>query len=155
MRFLVLTVGKWKHAPERALWEHYVARLPWEVQLKELAAAAAASPAEQKRKETEALIAAARQWGADKLVFLDETGKAPPSEAFAAQLGRWRDGGDRAVAFLIGGDHGHDRARLTEAQLTLSFGPMTWPHLLVRGLLAEQLYRAYAILSGHPYHRAG
>jgi 23S rRNA (pseudouridine1915-N3)-methyltransferase len=152
---LVATIGKWKHAPEKALWEQYAARLPWELTLKELPAASAATPAEQKRRETEALMQAARQWGTEKLVFLDETGKTLASEAFAAQLGRWRDGGDRAVAFLIGGDHGHDRARLAEGQLTLSLGAMTWPHLLVRGLLAEQLYRAHAILSGHPYHRAG
>lgn len=154
MRLLVAAIGKWKHAPERALWEQYAERLPGGIMLKELPPAAAAQPAEQRQRETEALMLAARAWGAEKLIFLDETGKNLPSEVFAAQLGRWRDGGDRAFAFLIGGDHGHDKARLKEGHLCLSLGAMTWPHLLVRGLLAEQLYRAHAILSGHPYHRA-
>ena len=153
MRLLVATIGKWKHAPERALWEQYAERLPGGITLKELPSAQAAQPAEQKQRETEALLQAARAWGAEKIVFLDETGRNVTSEAFAAQLGKWRDGGDRAFAFLIGGDHGHDKGRLKEGHLTLSLGTMTWPHLLVRGLLAEQLYRAHAILSGHPYHR--
>jgi 23S rRNA (pseudouridine1915-N3)-methyltransferase len=154
MRCLVLATGKWKHAPEKALWEQYASRLPWELSLRELPAITASQPQEQRARETEAMLAAARQWGAERLVFLDETGPALSSEAFAAKLGRWRDEGDRAIAFLIGGDHGHDKARLREGHLVLSLGAMTWPHLLVRGLLAEQLYRAYAILSGHPYHRA-
>jgi 23S rRNA (pseudouridine1915-N3)-methyltransferase len=154
MRILVLTFGKWKHAPERALWEQYAARLPWDVTLKEMPSLAAAQPEEQKQRETEVALVAARQWGAEKIIFLDETGKSLTSEAFAAQIGRWRDGGDRAFAFLVGGDHGHDKARLKDGHLALSLGVMTWPHLLVRGLLAEQLYRAHAILTGHPYHRS-
>ncbi|MBY0354200.1 MAG: 23S rRNA (pseudouridine(1915)-N(3))-methyltransferase RlmH [Rickettsiales bacterium] len=153
MRLLIATTGKWKHSPERALWDHYVQRMPWECTLKELPALAAAHPQEQRMRETEALILCAKQWGAQKLIFLDETGKALTSEAFAAQMGRWRDDGDRSFAFLIGGDHGHDKNRLPEGQLTLALGTMTWPHLLVRALLAEQIYRVHAILTGHPYHR--
>ena len=75
-------------------------------------------------------------------------------EAFAARLAGVRDGGAGVAAFLIGGPDGHAAAALERANLTLSLGPMTWPHLLVRAMLAEQLWRAAAILSGHPYHRA-
>lgn len=154
MRAMILTIGKWKHSPEKSLWEQYAARLPWELSLRELPSIAAAQPEEQRRRETESLIAAAKQGGADKLIFLDETGKLLSSEMLAEQLGKWRDHGDRNFAFLIGGDHGHDKTRLRDGNLTLALGAMTWPHLLVRVLLAEQLYRSHAILTGHPYHRA-
>ncbi|MBL6957580.1 MAG: 23S rRNA (pseudouridine(1915)-N(3))-methyltransferase RlmH, partial [Rhodospirillales bacterium] len=86
-------------------------------------------------------------------VVLDETGKNLGSRAFAEKLSRWRDDGRRDAAFLIGGADGHDGAVLKAADLVLSFGSLTWPHMLVRGMLAEQLFRAQSILSGHPYHR--
>ena len=84
---------------------------------------------------------------------LDESGEPLSSRAFADRLARWRDDG-RDLAFLIGGADGHGEAVLARADLVLSLGAMTWPHLLVRALLAEQLYRAHAILSHHPYHRS-
>ena len=75
------------------------------------------------------------------------------SAAFAGLLGRWRDEGVRDIAFLVGGAEGLDGSVREAAALTLSLGAMTWPHLLARALLAEQLYRAQSILTGHPYHR--
>lgn len=84
---------------------------------------------------------------------LDLGGEAPTSEALAARLARWEEAG-RAPCFLIGGAEGLDPAVLARAEWRLSLGPMTWPHFLVRGMLAEQLYRAQAIRTGHPYHRA-
>jgi 23S rRNA (pseudouridine1915-N3)-methyltransferase len=91
---------------------------------------------------------------ADALVVaLDERGVTLSSRDLAARLGGWRDSGRREIAFLIGGADGLGRAALDRAALVLSLGPMTWPHLLVRVMLAEQLYRAVAILQGHPYHR--
>ena len=87
------------------------------------------------------------------VIALDEHGKTMPSAAFANQLGRWRDDGRQAVSFVIGGADGLDPAFARSADLTLSFSPLTWPHQLVRIMLAEQLYRATTILSGHPYHR--
>lgn len=86
-------------------------------------------------------------------VVLDEHGKTISSQAFATQIGRWRDDGRQAVSFVIGGADGHGREMLSSADLTLSFSPLTWPHQLVRIMLAEQLYRTTTILSGHPYHR--
>jgi 23S rRNA (pseudouridine1915-N3)-methyltransferase len=88
------------------------------------------------------------------LVALDERGKSMTSEAFARQLAVWRDQGEARVVFAIGGHDGLPAAVKKHARLTLSFGAQTWPHLLVRTMLAEQLYRAMTILSGHPYHRA-
>ncbi len=88
-------------------------------------------------------------------VVLDERGKALTSAVFAEQLGRWRDDGVREARFLIGAADGHDHAERDQADLLLSFGTLTWPHMLARAMLAEQLWRATSILAGHPYHREG
>ena len=88
-------------------------------------------------------------------VVLDERGEALSSTAFASKLEGWRDGGKREVRFLIGAADGHDAAQRDCADLLLSFGAATWPHLLARAMLAEQLYRATSWLAGHPYHRQG
>ena len=88
------------------------------------------------------------------IVALDERGRAEPSEAFAKRLGHWRDAGVGDIAFLIGGAGGLAPEIRESAAHTLAFGPATWPHMLARVMLAEQLYRAVTILSGHPYHRA-
>lgn len=87
------------------------------------------------------------------LVALDRRGRTLDSASFAARLGRWRDDGVADLVFLIGGADGHTEALLKDCTLTLSFGAMTWPHLLARAMLAEQIYRAQQILAGHPYHR--
>ncbi|OQW47378.1 MAG: 23S rRNA (pseudouridine(1915)-N(3))-methyltransferase RlmH [Proteobacteria bacterium SG_bin6] len=90
-----------------------------------------------------------------KRVLLDETGAMLGSKAFAEQLGHWRDEGVREARFLIGAADGFSDAERGEADLLLSFGRLTWPHLLARAMLAEQLYRATSILANHPYHREG
>ncbi len=89
-----------------------------------------------------------------RLVLLDERGTALSSEDFAALLARWRDAGVREARFMIGAADGHSDAERAGADLLLAFGPATWPHLLARAMLLEQLYRATTILAGHPYHRA-
>ncbi|WP_016745060.1 23S rRNA (pseudouridine(1915)-N(3))-methyltransferase RlmH, partial [Rhizorhabdus wittichii] len=89
------------------------------------------------------------------LVMLDEKGEQLGSMAFAEKLGRWRDDGRREVRFLIGAADGFDEAQRREADLLFAFGKATWPHLLARAMLAEQLWRAPSILAGHPYHREG
>ncbi len=87
-------------------------------------------------------------------IAVDERGEVPSSPDFAGWLARWRDEGTRDVAFLIGGADGLPDAVKRECARSLSFGPMVWPHMLARVMLAEQLYRAVAILAGTPYHRA-
>ena len=89
-----------------------------------------------------------------RTVLLDERGKAMTSEDFAHLLGRWRDEGVRETRFMLGAADGHSDAERASADLLLAFGPATWPHMLARAMLIEQLYRATTILAGHPYHRA-
>jgi 23S rRNA (pseudouridine1915-N3)-methyltransferase len=91
--------------------------------------------------------------GPGRTVALDERGRDLPSTDLAALLARWRDDGVRETRFLIGAADGHDAATRDKADLLLGFGRATWPHMLVRAMLAEQLYRALSILDGHPYHR--
>ncbi len=105
------------------------------------------------RKSEEARIIREHLPEAGIFVALDEHGKTQGSEDFAQRLARWRDDGKQAVTFLIGGADGIEPDLVKTADVTLSFSPLTWPHQLVRIMLAEQLYRATTILSRHPYHR--
>lgn len=151
MRVLVAAVGRIRPGPERALFDHYAKRLSWPVRVQEIALPHALPPDRQREKEGELLLAAVPAGAA--MVALDGQGRQLSSEAFAHRLGEWRDSGIRDLAFLIGGAEGLSEAVRSAANLVLSLGEMTWPHLLVRALLAEQLYRAETILAGHPYHR--
>jgi 23S rRNA (pseudouridine1915-N3)-methyltransferase len=150
MRVLILAAGKIKPGPERALYEHYAARLEPKPTLIEIEEKRPLGGAELKAREA-ALLRAKRPKNA-LLVALDERGTPLASPDFARKLGLWRDSG-RDLAFLIGGADGLDPGLRAEADFLWSLGPLTWPHLLVRGLVAEQLFRAQSILKGHPYHR--
>jgi 23S rRNA (pseudouridine1915-N3)-methyltransferase len=108
------------------------------------------SAAEIRRREGEAMLAALPSTALP--VALDLGGSMPDTESLAALLTRWDEAG-RSPCFLIGGAEGLDPAVQARAEYRLSLGPLTWPHFLVRGMLAEQLYRAQAIRTGHPYHR--
>jgi 23S rRNA (pseudouridine1915-N3)-methyltransferase len=146
----VIAIGRARDTPEAALFARYAARLRPPLALSELPEGRGA-PAEVKRREGEALLAALPP---DAFaVALDRTGAAADSAALAAQLERWLGMG-RTLCFLIGGAEGLDAPVLRRADHVLSFGTMTWPHMLARVMLAEQLYRARSIVSGHPYHRA-
>ncbi len=150
MRLLILAAGKAKAGPEKALFETYAQRLPQPPLLIEIEEKRPLSSPERKTKEAELLLAKLPE-GAFA-VALDARGKTLSSEDFAKKLAGWRDQG-RDLAFLIGGADGHGEAVLVRADLKLSLGPMTWPHMLVRVLLAEQLWRAHSLNTGHPYHR--
>lgn len=145
----LVAVGRARDGPEAALTGHYLRRLAWPVRLVEVREAA--DRPDRRRREGQALQAALPQ-GAT-VVALDRQGKALASQDFAELLRRWRDSGVGEVVFIIGGADGLDPAVLERADFTLSLGPMTWPHLLARVLLAEQLYRASTLIAGHPYHR--
>jgi 23S rRNA (pseudouridine1915-N3)-methyltransferase len=151
VNILIAAVGRAKPGPERDLYEAYIGRVPWRIDLKEIEIRKEASTDVRRTREGESLLAVVPDKA--RVVVLDERGKAEASAAFAARLGGWRDDGIRHVAFLIGGADGHDASVRKRADAILSFGAMTWPHLLVRAMLAEQLYRAHSILAGHPYHR--
>ncbi|MCW3477567.1 23S rRNA (pseudouridine(1915)-N(3))-methyltransferase RlmH [Limobrevibacterium gyesilva] len=147
----MVVVGRLGRGPEAELFARYNDRVRPKLRVTEIAEARG-SAAEIKRREAVALLAAVPA-GAFA-VALDLGGRVLDSESFAAQLTRWRDTG-KQLCFLIGGAEGLDASVIARADQVLSLGPLTWPHLLVRVLLAEQLFRARAIAAGHPYHRAG
>lgn len=152
MRLWLAAVGRAKPGPELDLFQQYARRLTPALTLREVEEKRPLPVPERKLREGELLLAAIPAGAI--VVALDERGKSIGSEVFAERLGRWRDDGVGDVAFLIGGADGHGDAVRARADLLLSFGAMTWPHMLVRAMAAEQLWRAQAILSGHPYHRA-
>lgn len=151
MQIVVAAVGRARRDAMARIFDLYAARLQWPISLKEVEFRKPLPAAQLKEKEGELLLAAVPA-GA-MLVALDERGEILTSADFSSRLGRWRDDGVPSVAFLIGGADGHGESVRQRADLLLSLGRMTWPHLLVRGMLAEQLYRAQQILAGHPYHR--
>lgn len=136
----VIARGKIGRSPEAELVERYAKRIAWPVKLTELPETGGRIPEPQSPFRT---------------VLLDERGRQMGSEDFARQLETWRDGGIRETRFVIGAADGHGGAARDEADLLLAFGAATWPHLLARAMLMEQLFRATSILAGHPYHRAG
>ncbi|WP_341704671.1 23S rRNA (pseudouridine(1915)-N(3))-methyltransferase RlmH [Ferrovibrio sp.] len=144
--------GRAKHDAAQSLLEDYRARLPWPVTIREVEDRRQGGNAADRKAREGALLLAAVPKGA-VIVALDEKGRSLSSRQFAETLAGWRDGGEQEVAFLIGGADGHDAAVLDRARLTLSLSAMTWPHLLARMLLLEQLYRAWSLQAGHPYHR--
>lgn len=135
----IIARGKIGRSPEAELVRRYEQRIVWPCRLTELPEQGGKLPAPQAPLKT---------------VVLDERGKQLGSTEFAALLGRWRDNGTREARFLIGGADGHGAETRANADLLLGFGSATWPHLLARAMLLEQLYRATTILAGHPYHRA-
>jgi 23S rRNA (pseudouridine1915-N3)-methyltransferase len=136
----IVARGKIGRSPEAELVERYVKRILWPIRLTELPERGGTVPPLAANSVT---------------IALDERGEALTSTALARQLEMWRDSGKREARFLIGAADGHLEPDRNGAALLLSFGPATWPHLLVRAMLAEQLFRATSILANHPYHRAG
>jgi len=159
VRISIFAVGRMKQGPERELVARYLGRAAASGKalgltgfaVTELAESRASSTMARRSDEARALRDIVS--GSRALIALDERGTVMGSAEFAARLGRWRDDGAETAGFVIGGADGLDPAFVKEANLSLSFSPLTWPHQLVRIMLAEQLYRATTILSGHPYHR--
>jgi 23S rRNA (pseudouridine1915-N3)-methyltransferase len=160
MRIGLFAVGRLKSGPEKDLAARYFdlfakAGPAVGLEFSRIAevAESRASNAETRKREEAAMLSKALAEGS-VLVLLDERGKALDSETFANLLGGYRDQGKRELMIAIGGADGLDPALYDRADAVLCLGKMTWPHQLVRVLIAEQLYRAVTILSGHPYHRA-
>lgn len=152
MRFHLLAVGRARDDAARALFRDYAARLTPPLELREIEIKKRLPPDELKLREGEGLLAAVPRGAA--VVVLDERGGVMDSVALSKWIERTRDQGVADAAFLIGGADGHSDAVRARADLVLSLGAMTWPHMLVRALIAEQLYRSQCLLAGHPYHRA-
>jgi 23S rRNA (pseudouridine1915-N3)-methyltransferase len=151
IRIVILAVGKQRRGPLVDLQTEYIKRLVPPPAIIELDEKRKLPPPQLKAREAELILAAVPS-GA-RLVALDEKGAAWSSRELAERLARWRDQGVATMAFAIGGADGLGQAVIERADAVLSLGAMTWPHLLVRSLLLEQLYRAQQILAGHPYHR--
>jgi len=160
MRLVVAAVGRLKRGPERDLAERYGERAAKAGRAVGIRAVTISETDESRARRTkdrlteEAAALSAVIATQSAVVALDERGESLASEALAQRIGRWRDEGRPALVVLIGGPDGLDPGLLAKADLRLAFGRMTWPHQLVRIMILEQLYRAIAILSGHPYHRA-
>lgn len=136
----IVARGKIGRSPERELVDRYLERIAWPTRVTELPERGGKLP----------LLPA------DSIsVVLDERGKPLSSVELASSLARWRDAGKREARFMIGAADGHEASLREDADLLLSFGQATWPHLLVRAMLAEQLYRSTSIIANHPYHREG
>ena len=156
MRVHLIAVGRLRAGPERDLVEEYFQRFDRTGRPLGLGPVVEHEVEDKKNLGMAAeadLLARAVPSGA-VLVTLDERGKLMSSPEFAAMLARWRDGGRQDVAFVIGGADGIDPILRAKADASVSFGAMVWPHMLVRVMIAEQLYRAATILGGGPYHRA-
>ena len=136
----IIARGKIGRSSEAEMVERYLKRIGWPTKVTELPDRGGMIPLAPPASVT---------------IALDERGEAVSSIVFAKKLEGWRDGGKREARFLIGAADGHDEARRVEADWLLSFGPATWPHMLARVMLAEQLFRATSILANHPYHREG
>jgi 23S rRNA (pseudouridine1915-N3)-methyltransferase len=159
VRLLIATVGRLKSGPERELCERYLTRardagralrfVP--IDVAEIAESNARRPADRMAEEAKGLLAAVPV--GSRKIALDARGKTMSSEDFAKRLAGWRDQGAAAVTFFIGGADGLDDSVRRAADLSVAYGAATFPHQLVRMLLAEQIYRSVTILAGHPYHR--
>ena len=136
----IIARGKIGRSPEAELTDRYLKRIPWPTKVTELPDRGGFLPDAPPNAVT---------------VVLDERGQTLSSIEFARKLENWRDTGRREVRFLIGAADGHQEELRGKADLLMSFGPATWPHLLVRSMLAEQIFRAISILASHPYHREG
>jgi 23S rRNA (pseudouridine1915-N3)-methyltransferase len=151
MRVTIAAVGRDRSGPTRDLFEEYCRRCPWPIRLHEISPRTT-GPLERRRAEEAERLSGAFA-GAAALIALEENGRNLTSRALATKIGAWQRQGRGELAFVIGGPDGLDPALMGRADLVLALGRMTWPHRLVRVLLAEQLYRAATILAGHPYHR--
>jgi 23S rRNA (pseudouridine1915-N3)-methyltransferase len=136
----IVARGKIGRSPEAELVERYLKRISWPTKVTELPDDGRPAPELPQGSVS---------------ILLDERGKALSSMELARKLEEWRDRGTRETRLSIGGADGHSDADRKGADMLLSFGPATWPHMLARAMLAEQLFRATSILANHPYHREG
>lgn len=145
MKIVIAAIGKCKkNSPEKALIDEYVKRSTWDIVIKE---------SDNSNQEEEAKFLQASIPHGAKVVVLDERGANMKSLELAEKIADWQLGGCSEICFLIGGADGHLQSTRDKADLLLSFGKLTFPHMLMRAVLSEQIYRVQTIIAGHPYHR--
>ena len=152
MRITICAIGRMRGNPAAEICQTYSKRLPWHVTVLELEIKKNLKGEKRQRAEAKLLQEAIPERAT--VIALDARGTILSSQAFARQIGDYRNEGMVEFAFLIGGAEGLHHELLKTAEFVLSLGAMTWPHLMARAMLMEQLYRVHAILSRHPYHRA-
>lgn len=151
MNITIAAVGRAKHKPEAELIAHYLKLTRWDISIKEIPDAPSnLSATARKAREAEAFFKLITPQ--TRLFAMDSHGKSLSSEAFATLIQQCQTNAIKHAVFAIGGQDGLDESILTKAHTTLAFGAATWPHQLLRAMLCEQLYRAYTITIGHPYH---
>ncbi len=153
MRITILSIGKFENSPHKAVFENYLKRLKWKVDLRELELKNSQNMSVDKIKEGEGDLILKAIRPSSKMVLLDENGKEFSSRNFAKLISDSGVNGDSDLTFVIGGSDGLSVQLLKKAYLKISLGLMTFPHLMVRSMLIEQIYRAQTIINGHPYHR--
>ncbi len=152
MKIRICAIGKDRRGEFSSAIARYQKQLPWQLEIIEKESKKPNTPTAQRMmEEAELLLEAAR--GAQVKIALDERAKPLTSPQFAQKLGGWQSEGLTDIALFIGGADGLDKSLLNQCDMKLAFGQMVWPHQMVRVMLTEQLYRAYSILAGHPYHR--
>jgi len=151
MKITIVAVGRLKSGPEKYLWDDYARRLTWSVQLREVEEKKPLPPKQMREKEGALLLEKVPSGAV--VIALDQLGRSFSSNQFAQHFQAWMTDGVRDVTFLVGGSDGLSPDSLTRADLRLSMGEQTWPHLLARCMLLEQIYRAQCILGNHPYHK--
>jgi len=155
VRVQLSVVGRLRAGPEKDLTDDYMARFERTGRALGFTEASIVEVEDKKgggqRAEAELLLKSIPKGAV--IVTLDERGKLLTSPEFATHLGNWRDDGAQCVCFVIGGADGLIKELRAQAETSISFGKMVWPHMLARVMLCEQLYRAGSILAGSPYHR--
>jgi 23S rRNA (pseudouridine1915-N3)-methyltransferase len=151
MRITIVAVGRLRAGPEKNLVDHFAKRITWPLNIHEVEEKKNLKGDALKRREGELLLDHCP--AGSQIVALDERGKEISSRAFAKRVSEWQDDSIGDLSIVIGGADGLDKVVRQRANLTISFGRLTWPHMLVRGMLVEQIYRAQQIIAGHPYHR--
>ena len=145
MKVTILAIGKCKSkSPEAQIIEEYLKRSSWNIQIKEK---------DNSNQEDEAKFLQGQIPGGAKVIVLDERGENIKSLELAAKIEKWQSDGCSELCFIIGGADGHLQSTRDKADLILSFGKLTLPHMLMRAVLSEQIYRVQKIIEGHPYHR--
>jgi 23S rRNA (pseudouridine1915-N3)-methyltransferase len=153
MKLTIISIGKFENSPHRTVFETYLKRLKWKIELKEFELKNSQNFSVEKIKKCEGELILKALHPSSKLIVLDENGKQFKSRDFAKLISDFAVRGDSDLTFVIGGANGLSDEVLKKSSLKVSLGLMTFPHLMVRSILVEQLYRASTIIDGHPYHR--
>ncbi len=153
MKINILSIGKFENSPHKLVFENYLKRLKWKVELREIELKNSDKLSILERKKGEGELILKHYKPDSQMIVCDENGAQPNSQEFAKMLADFALQGKSNISFVIGGSDGLSQEILQKAKYKIAFGKITLPHLMVRCVLIEQLYRAQTIIEGHPYHR--